>query len=136
MQTGPEEQMAERMRELPTPPSGSTPEPISLATPMSLVRPSFLKQLETIAKIPFKTPGQVPIFRLPASSPTAVSIGTDTQGDPEVSGSVRSVDKGTETTSLAPPITRSAAKQTPGSSPRPKRVYLSPSKGSSSKRRR
>ena len=136
VQIGSEEQMAERMRELPTSPSGPTPEPISLATPMSLVRPSFLKQLETIAKIPFKTPGQVPIFRLPTSSPIAVSIGTDTQGNPEVSGSVRSADKGTETTSLAPRITRSTAKQTSGSSPRLKRVYLSPSKGSSSKRRR
>ena len=114
VQTGPEEQKAERMRELPTPPSGPTPEPISLATPMSLLRPSFLKQLETIAKTPFKTPDQGPIFWLPAASPTAVSIGTDTQGDPKVSNSVRSVDKGTETTSLAPWITRSAAKQTPG----------------------
>ena len=43
VQTGPEEQMAEQMRELPTPPPGPTPEPISLATPLSLVRPSFLK---------------------------------------------------------------------------------------------
>ena len=136
VQTGPEEQEAEQMRELPTPPSGPTSEPISLATPMSLLRPSFLKQLETIVKTPFKTPGQGPIFRLPASSPTAVSIGTNTQGDPEVSSSVRSTDKGMETTSLAPQITRSATKQTPGSSPCPKRVYLSPSKGSSSKRRR
>ena len=33
VQTGPEEQMTERMRELPTPPSGLTPEPISLGTP-------------------------------------------------------------------------------------------------------
>ena len=136
VQIGPEEQMAEQMRELPTPPPGPTLEPISLATPVSLVRSSFLKQLETLVKTPFKTPGQEPIFRLPVASPTAVSIGTDTQGDPEVSGSVRSVDNGTETTSLAPRITRSAAKQTPGSSPRPKRVYLSASKGSSSKRRR
>ena len=136
VQTGPEEQMAKRMQELPTLPSGPTPEPISLATPVSLVCPSFLKQLETLVKTPFKTPGQEPIFRLPVASPTAMSIGTDTQGDPEVSGSVRSADKGTETTSLAPRITRSAAKQTPGSSPCPKRVYLSPSKGSSSKRRR
>ena len=136
VQTGPEEQVAEQMRELPTPPSGRIPEPISLATPMSLLRPSFLKQLETIAKTPFKTPSQGPIFRLPVASPTAVSIGTDTQGDPEVSGSVRSTDKGTETTSLAPWITRSTAKQTLGSSPCPKRVYLSPSKGSSSKRQR
>ena len=136
VQTGPEEQLAERMRELPMPPSSPTPEPISLATPGSLVRPSFLKQLETIVKTPFKTPDQGPIFWLPASSPTAVSIGTDTQGDLEVSGSVRSADKGTETTSLAPRITRSAAKQTPGSSPHPKRIYLSLSKGSNSKRRR
>ena len=136
VQTGSEEQMAERMRNLPTPPPGPTPKPISLATPLSLVHPSFLKQLETVTKTPFKIPEQGPSFRLPVASPTAVSIGTDTQGNPEVSGSVRSADKGTETTSLAPRITRSAAKQTPGSSPRPKRVYLFPSKGSSSKRRR
>ena len=136
VQTRPEEQMAERMRELPTPPPGPTPEPISLATPMSLLRLSFLKQLETITKTSFKTPGQEPVFRLPVASPTAVSIGSDTQGNPEVFGSMRSTDKGTKTTSLAPRITRSAAKQTPGSFPRPIRVYLSPSKGSSSKRQR
>ena len=136
VQTGPEEQMAERMRELPTPPPGPTPEPISLATPLSLVRPSFLKQLETIVKTPFKIPKQGPSFRLPVSSPTPVSVSTDTHDTPEVSGSIRSADKGTETTSLAPGVTRSTAKQTPGSSPRPKRPFLSPSKGSSSKRRR
>ena len=136
VQTRPEEPMAERMRELPMPPSGPTPEPISLATPMSLVRPSFLKQLETITKTPFKTPGPGPMFRLPVLSPTPVSIDTDTQGDPEVSGSIKSMDKGTETTSFAPRVTRSAAKQTLVSSLRPKRSYLSPSKGSSSKRRR
>ena len=136
IQIGPEEPMAEQMRELPTPPLGPTPEPISLATSASLVHPSFLKQLETITKTPFKTPGPGPMFRLPVSSPTPLSVGTDTQGDPEVSGGVKSTDKGTETTSFAPRITRSATKQTPGSSPRPKRPYLSPSKGSSSKRRR
>ena len=92
VQTGPEEQMAERMRELPKPPSGPTPEPISLATPVSLVRPSFLKQLGTLVKTPFKTPGQEPVFCLPIASPIAVSISTDTQSDPEVSGSVRSAD--------------------------------------------
>ena len=124
------------MRELPTPPSGPTPEPISLSTPVSLVRPSFLKQLETVVKIPFKTPGQGPIFQLPVSSPTPASVGTDTQETPEVSGSIRSADKGTETTSLAPRVTRSAIKQTPRSSPRPKRAYVSSSKGSSSKRQR
>ena len=136
VQTGPEEQMAEQMRELPTPPSRPTPEPISLATPGPSVRPSFLEQLETIVKTPFKTPGQGPNFRLPVSSPTPASVGTDTQETPEVSGSIRSADKGTETTSHAPRVTRSAAKQTPGSSPRPKRAYVSPSKGSTSKRRR
>ena len=136
VQTGPEEPIAERMRELPTSPSGPTPESISLATPVSLVRPSFLKQMETIVKTPFKTPGQGPSFRLPESSPTPASVGTDTQETPEVSGSIRSADKGTETTSLAPRVTRSATKQTPGSSPSPKRAYVSPSKGSSSKRRR
>ena len=136
VQTGPEEQMAEQMRELPTPPSGPTPEPISLSTPVSLVRSSFLKQLETIVKTPFKTPGQRPSFQLPVSSPTPASVGTDTQETPEVSGSIRSADKGTEMTSLTPRVTRSATKQTPGSSPCLKRAYVSPSKGSSSKRRR
>ena len=110
VQTEPEEQMAERMRELPTPPPGPTPEPISLATPVSLVRPSFLKQLETIVKTPFKVPEQGPSFRLPVSSPTPVSVGTDTHDTPEVSGSIRSTDKGTETTSLTPRVTRSATK--------------------------
>ena len=105
MQTGPEEPMAKRMRELPTPPSGPTLEPISLATPGFLVCPSFLKQLETITKIPFKTPGPGPVFQLPVSTPTAVSTSMDTQGDPEVSGSVKSAYKGTETTSLAPRVT-------------------------------
>ena len=136
VQTGPKEQMAEWMRELPMPPSGLTPEPISLGTPRPWMRPSFLKQLEIVVKTPFKVPELGPSFRIPVSSPTALSIGTDTQGDPEVSGGMRSTNKGTETTSLAPWTTRFAAKQTPGSSPRPKRAYLSPSKGSSSKRRR
>ena len=136
VQIRPEEQMVERMRELPTPPSGLTPEPISLGTPGPWTRPSFLKQLETVVKTPFKVPEQGPSFRIPISLPTALSIGTDTQGNLEVSGGMRSTDKGTETTSLAPWTTRSAAKQTPGSSPRPKRAYLSPPKGSSSKRRK
>ena len=136
MQTGPEEPAAERMRELPMPPPGPTPEPIFVTTPMTLVRPSFLSQLETITGTPFKTPGPGPVFRLSKSTPTPLSTGTDTQGDPEVSGSVKSADKGTETTSLAPRVTRSVAKPTPTSSPRPKRPYLSPSKGSSSKRQR
>ena len=42
IQIGQEEPTAERIRELPTPPLGPTPEPISLATPRSLVRLSFL----------------------------------------------------------------------------------------------
>ena len=136
VQTGPEEQLAERMRELPTPPPGPTSEPISLAILVSLLRPSFLKQLETIVKTPFKVPEQGPSFRLPVSSPTPVSVGTDTHDKPEVCDSIRSADKGIETSSLTPKVTQSAVKQTPRSSPRPKRPFLSPSKGSSSKRRR
>ena len=136
VQTGPEEPAIERMRELQTPPSSPTPEPIAVATPRPLVRPSFLSQLETIVKTPFKTPGPGPIFRLPVSTPTPMSTGMDTQGKPEVSGSTRSADKGTEVTSFAARVTRSASKQTPTSSPLPKRPYLSPSKGSSSKKRR
>ena len=136
IQTRPEEPTVERMRELPTPPLGSTPEPISVTMQRSLTRPSFLSQLETVTKTPFKTLGPGPVFRLLASTSTPVSIGTDTQGDSEVSGSVKLADKGVEVISLVPRVTRSAAKQTPTNSPRPKRPYLSPSKGSSSKRRR
>ena len=136
VQTGPEEPTAKRMREFLTPPSGPTPEPIAIATPRPLVCPSFLSQLEKITQTPFRTPGPIPTFQLPVSTPTPVSIGTDIQGNPEASGSVRSADKGTEATSLAPRVTRSATKQTPISSPLPKRPYLSPSKGSSSKKRR
>ena len=80
IQTGPKEPTTERMRELSTPPSGPTPEPIFVAMPRSLTRPSFLSQLETITKTPFKTPGPGPVFRLPASTPTPVSIGTDVKG--------------------------------------------------------
>ena len=87
VQTGPEEQMAERM-ELPTPPPRPTPEPISLATPGALVRPSFLKQLETIVKTPFKTrvvnvsvrPGLVSIHPCqldrPLVRPTSIRVTT------------------------------------------------------------
>ena len=57
MQTELEEPAAECMKELPMPPPGPTPKPISVATPMTLVRPSFLNQLETITGTPFKTPG-------------------------------------------------------------------------------
>ena len=78
VQTGPEEPAAERMRELPTSPSGPTLEPIAVATPRPLVRPSFLSQLEKITQSLFKTPGPIPAFRLPVSTPTPVSIGTDT----------------------------------------------------------
>ena len=78
IQTGPEEPMAERMRELSTPPSGPTPEPISVATPRPLVRPTVLSQLEKITQTPFKTPGPIPTFQLPVSTPTPMSIGTDT----------------------------------------------------------
>ena len=135
VQTRPEEPTSEQMRELSTPPSGPTPEPIAVATPRPLVHPSILSQLEKITQTPFKTPGPGPAFRLPASTPTSVSIGTDTQGEPKASGSMRSADKGTEATSLAPRVTRSPTKQTPATSPLPKRPYLSPSNGSCSKKR-
>ena len=91
VQTGPEKQMAEHMRELPMPPSGLTPEPISLGTPGPWMRPSFLKQLETVEKTPFKVPEQGPSFQIPVSSSTVLSIGTDTQGDPEVFGGMNVV---------------------------------------------
>ena len=78
MQTGTEESAAERMRELPTPLSGPTPEPISVATPRPLVHPSFLSQLEKITQSPFKTPGPIPAFQLLVSTPTPMTTGTDT----------------------------------------------------------
>ena len=135
VQIGPEEPTAKRMRELPTPPSSPTSEPITITTPRPLVRPSFLSRLEKITQSPFKTLGLIPAFRLPVSTPTPVSTGTNTQGKPEASGSVRGVEKGAEATSLAPRVTRSATKQTPATLPLPKRSYFSPSKGSSLKKR-
>ena len=42
VQTGVEEPIAEWIRELSMPPSIPTPEPILVATPRPLVRPSFL----------------------------------------------------------------------------------------------
>ena len=78
MQRGLEEPVAEWMRELPTPLSRPTFEPILIVTPRPLVRPSFLSQLERITKSPFKTPGPIPTLRLPVSSPTPASTGLDT----------------------------------------------------------
>ena len=78
MQTGLEEPVVERMRELSMPPSGPTPEPISVVIPRPLVRPSFLSQLERIIQSPFKTRGSISTLRLPVSSPTLASTGLDT----------------------------------------------------------
>ena len=131
MQTGSE---AEWMRELPMPPSGPTPEPITLVTLRRLVHPSFLSQLERITQSPFKTPGPILILRLLVSSPTPASTGPDTQDEPEASGSGRSTKRGAEATSLVAQVTRSVAKQIPRPSSLPKRPYFSPTNGSSSKR--
>ena len=58
-------------------------------------------------KTPFKVPKQGPSFRLPVSLPTPLSVDTDTHDTPEVSDSIRSANKGTETSSLTPRVTRS-----------------------------
>ena len=110
MQTGPEEPVAEWMRELPTPPTGPTSKPITLVTPRPLVRPSFLSQLERITQSPFKTPGPIPTIQLPVSSSTPASTGLDTQDELEASGSGRSAEGGTKATSLVAQVTRSAPK--------------------------
>ena len=137
MQIGPEEPVAEQMRELPTPPTGFTPELISFITPRPLVRPSLISELERITRSPFKTPETIPTIRLLVSTPTSASIGPDTQDEPEASESGRSAEGGAEATSLAAHVIRFAAKQTPGStSSLPKRPFFSPTKGSSSKRSR
>ena len=110
IQTGPEEPVAERMRELPMPSSGPTPKPITLVTPRPLMHPSFLSQLERITQSPFKTLGPIPTLRLPVSSPTSASTCLDTQDELGVSGSGRSAEGGAEATSLTARVTRSAAK--------------------------
>ena len=110
MQTGPEEPIAKRMKELPTPPTGSTPKPISFVTPRPLVRPSFISELERIIQSPFKTPGTISTIRLPISTLTLVSTGPDTQDEPKASGSGRSAEGGAKATSLAARVTRSVAK--------------------------
>ena len=53
IQTGPEEPTAERMQELPTPPEGSTLEPIAFLTPRPLqtLRPTFIGELERVTTL-------------------------------------------------------------------------------------
>ena len=78
MQTGPEEPATERMRELPMPPTSSTPEPITFITPRPLVHLSFISKLERITQSPFKTLGTVLNIKLPVFTPTSKSTGPDT----------------------------------------------------------
>ena len=127
------------MRELPMPPKGSIPEPITLFTPRPQLHPSFISELERITRSPFKTPGTIPSRRLPVLIPTSKSTNPDTRDEPEPSNCGRTSGEGvqaTETSSRAAWVIRSAAKQTPGGSTPalPKRPILFPTKGSSSKR--
>ena len=116
VQTGPEEATAERMRELPMPPEGSTLEPITFFTPRPQLRPSFISELERITRSPFETPRTIPSGRLPVLIPTPESTDSDIRDDPEASDSGRTSGEGIEATEAslrATWVTRSAAKQTP-----------------------
>ena len=77
-QIGLEEPLVEWMRELPMPPTSSTPKPISFVTPKPLVHPSFISELERITQSSFKTPRTIPTIKLPVSTPTPASTGPDT----------------------------------------------------------
>ena len=146
IQTRPEEPIAERMWELPTPLEVSTPEPLAIFTPKPLQtpRPTFIGELERVTtphqfKSPFKTPSNVPSRRFPFLVPTPKSTGLDTRRELEPSGSGRSSRGGadvTETSSRVARVTRFAAKRTPRgpTSLLPKVPILSPTKGPSSKR--
>ena len=141
VQTGLEEPTAERMQELPTPPEGSTLEPITffIPRPLTSLCPSFISKLERITKSPFKAPGIIPSGRLPILIPTLESTGPDTRDEPEPSGSERTSGEGVEAIEAsyrAVQVTRFAAKQTSGgpTSSFSKRPILSLAKGSSSKR--
>ena len=137
MQTGSEEPAAEWMRKLPTPLVGPTPEPLSFVAPRPLVSSSFISDLEKITRSPFKILGPIPTIRLPVSTPTPASTSPDSQDESEASESGRLAEGGVEAASLAARVTKSATKQTPGStSSLPKRPYFSPTKESSSKRSR
>ena len=146
VETGPEEQIAERMRELPIPLEVSTPKPATIITPRPLQtpHPTFTSDFERITmphqfKSPFKTSGTVLSRRFLIIVPTPESTGPDTRREPEPSGSGKLSGWGvdvTETSSRAAWVTRSTAKQTPGgpTSFLPKRPILSSAKGFSSKR--
>ena len=141
VQIGPKEPLAERMRELSTPPEGSTPEPITFFTPRPLTSlcPSFISELERITKSHFKTLGTIPSGRLPILISTPENTGPDTRDKLEPSGSGRTSGEGAEVieaSSRATRVTRFAAKLTPrgSTSSLPKRPILSPANGSSSKR--
>ena len=115
VQTGPEEPTAEQMQELPTPPEGSTPEPVTFFTPKPLTSlcPSFISELERITRSPFKTPGAIPSWRLPVLIPIPESTDPDTRDDSEPSDSGRTSGEGaeaTEASSRAAQVIRSAAK--------------------------
>ena len=138
VQTGPEEVPADRMRELPMPPTGSTPEPITFFMPRLQLHPSFISELERITRSPFKTPGTISSGRLPVLILTPESTGPDTRDELEPSGSGRTSREGVEAieaSSRAARVTRSIAKQMPGGSTPTlsKRAILSSAKGSSSK---
>ena len=134
------------MRELPTPPNASTPEPTMMPRPMPrfLQTPilTFIGELEraTMLRSPFKTPESNPVRKFPINLvQSGGSSGLEARQEPEPSGSSRFSGGGAdvvETTSKAAQITRSATKQTSGgpTSSLLKRPILSPTKGSNSKR--
>ena len=139
VQIGPEEISAERMRELPTPPTGSTLEPITFFTSRPQLHPSFISEFERITRSLFKTTRTIPSGRLPVLIPTPESTGPDTRDELEPFGSRKTSGEGveaTEASSRAARVTKSIVKQTSGGSTPalPKRAILSPAKGSSSKR--
>ena len=115
VQIGPEEPIAEWMRELPTPPEGSTPQLVTFFTPRPLtsLRPSFISELKRITRSPFKTLGTVPSGRLPVLIPTPKSTSPNTRYEPEPSNIGKTSGEGvqaTEASSRATRVTRSTAK--------------------------
>ena len=149
VQIGPEEEPAEQIRELPTPPEASTPEPTTMARPMPRFLqtpiPTFISKLERATtpqtlQSPFKMPWSILVRKFPINLvQSGGSSGPEVRQEPELSGSGKSSGGEAdvvETSSRAAQVTRSIAKQTPGEATLslPKRPILSPTTGSSSKR--
>ena len=105
VQTRQEEELVERMRELPTQLEASTPKPTMMARPLlrllQMPIPTFINELERITtpqklQSLFKTPRSIPVRRFPINLIQPGGSGPEAKQEPEPSCSNRSSRNGAE----------------------------------------